>query len=81
MRTPETVKAFTSNPPSEQERLIFFTETSFGVKFPQIPGWWEIFEYVTRELDYVWTGQKTAVEVLEYVTEEVNKMIKKFGTW
>ena len=81
MRTPETVKAFVSNPPSEQERLIFFTETSFGVKFPQIPGWWEIFEYVTRELDYVWTGQKSAVEVLEYVTEEVNKMIKKFGTW
>ncbi|MBC7121692.1 MAG: sugar ABC transporter substrate-binding protein [Pseudothermotoga sp.] len=81
MRTPETVKAFISNLPGEQERLIFFTETSFGVKFPQIPGWWEIFEYVTRELDYVWTGQKSAVEVLEYVTEEVNKMIKKFGTW
>jgi len=81
MRTPETVNAFVSNPPSEQERLIFFTETGFGVKFPQIPGWWEIFEYVTRELDYVWTGQNSAVEVLEYVTEEVNNMIKKFGTW
>lgn len=81
MRTPETVKAFISSPPSEQERLIFFTETSFGVKFPNIPGWWEIFDYITRELDYVWTGQKSAVEVLEYVSQEVTKMIKQYGTW
>ncbi len=81
MRTPETVKAFISNPPSEQERLIFFTETGFGVKFPQIPNWWEIFEYVTRELDYVWTGQKSVVEVLEYVSNEVTKMIQQGGRW
>jgi len=81
MKTPETIQAFTNNPPSQQERLIFFTETSFGVKFPQIPGWWEIFEYITRELDYVWTGQKSSVEVLEYISEEVTKMIKEFGSW
>jgi len=81
MRVKETIEAFVKNPPSEQERMIFFTETSFGKKFPQIPGWWEIFEYITRELDYVWTGQKSAVEVLEYVSEEVTKMIKKFGYW
>jgi len=82
MNSTETAKAFSNNPPSEYERRIFFTETSFGIKVPQIPGWYDIFSnYMVREMDYVWTGQKSVVEVLGYVSEETTKMIQEAGKW
>lgn len=82
MNTPETARAFANNPPSEYERRIFFTETSFGIKNPQIPGWYDIFSnYMIREMDYVWTGQKSVVEVLEVMSEEATKRIQEVGTW
>jgi len=82
MNTTETVKAFVSNPPSECERRIFFTETSFGIKNPQIPGWYDIFSnYIIREMDYIWMGQKSVVDVLGYVSEEATSRIQEAATW
>jgi hypothetical protein len=82
MNTPETAKAFADNPPSEYERRIFFTETSFGIKDPQIPGWYDIFSnYMIQEMDYIWTGQKSVVEVLDYVSEETTERIQTAGSW
>jgi hypothetical protein len=34
-----------------------------------------------REMDYVWTGQKSVVDVLGYMSEEVTKRIQELGTW
>jgi len=82
MRTTETANAFASNPPSEYERRIFFTETSFGIKDPQIPGWYDIFSnYIIREMDYIWMGQKSVVDVLGYVSEEATRRIQEAGSW
>jgi len=82
MTSTETMKAFMQNPPSEYERRIFFSETANGIKVPQIPGWYTIFnEAMTRQLDYVWTGQKSAVEICEKIAEDVTKLIKEAGTW
>ncbi len=82
MNTPETASAFAANPPSEYERRIFFTETSFGIKDPQIPGWYDIFSnYMIQEMDYIWTGQKSVVEVMEYVSKETTRRIQAAGSW
>jgi len=82
MTSTETMKAFMQNPPSEYERRIFFSETANGIKVPQIPGWYTIFnEAMTRQLDYVWIGQKSAVEICEKIAEDVTKLIKEAGTW